>query len=191
MAPEISMESEPNRFRWYAIHAKSRYENFVATQLRGKGFEPFLPIYESRRKWSQRIKTIEIPLFPGYLFCRFNANDRLPIVITPGVIRVVGFGKNPVPVDDQEIAGIQTIVSSGLARQPWPFLQCGQKVRVECGPLHGLDGILVSTKGHHRLVLSVTILQRSVSVEVDDSWVRPVAPSLPASPFAISHCASS
>lgn len=169
------MKHETRSYPWFALQTRSRYENFVATQLRGKGYEPFLPVYKSRRRWSDRIREFELPLFPGYLFCRFDPLDRLPIVVTPGVIQVVGIGKTPLPVDDTEIATIRTAVQSGLPRQPWPFLKVGQKVRLGCGPLCGVEGILLSFRGQHRLVLSVTLLQRSVAVEVDEAWVHPIS----------------
>jgi transcription antitermination factor NusG len=167
----INLLPRTDSFPWFALQIRSRYEKIAASLLCGKGYELFLPAYKSRRRWSDRIKELEVPLFPGYLFCRFNPLDRLPILVTPGVIQVVGIGKSPVPVDDAEIAALQTAVQSGLPRQPWPFLQIGQRVRVECGPLCGLEGILVDFKGRHRLVLSVTLLQRSVAVEVDGAWV--------------------
>ena len=168
-------------YPWFALQTRCRCESFVAKQLRHKGYELFLPLYECRRRWSDRIKELELPLFPGYLFCRFNPLDRLPILMTPGVIQIVGVGKSPIPVDDADIVAIQTAVRSGLPRQPWPFLQMGQRVRVESGPLTGVEGILIGFKGHHRLVLSVTLLQRSVAVEVDDVWVSPTPSSSPAS----------
>jgi len=173
------MKPEAGCYPWFAVQTRSRYENLVATLLRGKGYELFLPIYKSRRRWSDRIKELELPLFPGYLFCRFNPLDRFPILVTPGVMQVVGVGKNPIPVDDSEIAALEAAIRSGLPRQPWPFLQIGQKVRIECKPLCGLEGILVEFKGRHRLVLSVTLLQRSVAVEVDDTWIRPIPLSSP------------
>src|SRR5690348_1511427 len=160
--------------RWFALQTRCRYERFVAKQRRHKGYEILLPSYERRRRWSDRINELELLRSPGYVFCRFNPLDRLPILVTPGVIRVVGFGKDPVPVDDAEIAAIQVVAQSGLPRQPWPFLQIGQKVRVECGPLCGLEGIFMDFKGRHRLVLSVTLLQRSVAVEMDAAWVIPI-----------------
>ena len=156
---------------WFALRVRSRYENTVATILGGKGYEWFLPLYKSRRPWSDRIKEIQLPLFPGYVFCRFNVQKRLPILTTPGVVAIVGIGKCPIPVDDGEIAAIQATVRSGLPSRPWPFLEIGQRVRVEYGPLCGLEGILVDLKGQHRLVLSVNLLQRSVAVEVDSAWV--------------------
>lgn len=158
---------------WFALNTRLRYEEFVAKHLASKGYQVLLPVYQCRRRWSDRIKKLELPLFPGYLFCRFDLMDRLPILTTPGMIQVVGFGKTPVPVDDSEIAAIQRTVSSDLAREPWPYLQVGEKVRVECGALRGVEGILLNIKGGHRLILSVTLLQRSVAVEVSSAWVVP------------------
>jgi transcription antitermination factor NusG len=171
---DIKVSSQMGSYPWFALQTRSRHENLVANQLRGKGYDLFLPVYKSRRRWSDRVKELELPLFPGYLFCRFNPLDRLPILVTPGVIQIVGIGKNPAPVDDAEIGTLQSAVQSGLPRQPWPFLQIGQRVRVTYGPLHGLEGILLSFKGRHRLVFSVTLLQRSVAVEVDEAWIEPM-----------------
>jgi len=168
------MKSTADNYSWFALQTRCRYEHFVAAMLRGKGYELFLPIYTSQRRWSDRMMNLELPLFPGYLFCRFNPLDRFPIVVTPGVVQVVGIGKNPLPIADAEIVALQTAVQSGLPREPWPFLQIGQRVRVECGPLCGLEGILTGFKGHRRLVLSVTLLQRSVAVQLEESWVRPI-----------------
>lgn len=162
-------------FSWFALNTRLRYEEFVAKHLSSKGYEILLPIYQTRRRWSDRIKKLELPLFPGYLFCRFDCMNRLPILTTPGMIQIVGFGKTPVPVDDAEIAAIQRAVGSDLDREPWPYLQVGEKVRVECGSLRGVEGILLNIKGGHRLILSVTLLQRSVAVEVSSAWVVPAA----------------
>jgi transcription antitermination factor NusG len=159
---------------WYALRIKSRHERIVASALFGKGYEVFLPLYRDRRRWSDRMKELEMPLFPGYLFCRFDVAKRLPILTTPGIVQVVGMGKTPLPVDDTEIAAIQSIVVSRLKAQPWPYLQVGQRVRIEQGPLTGLQGLLIALKKTHRLVVSVTLLQRSVAVEVDHDWASPV-----------------
>lgn len=161
---------------WYAIRIKSKLGSVASATLRGKGYEEFLPMYRSRRQWSDRIKELEQPLFPGYLFCRFDVNDRLmPILTTPGVISIVGAGKTPVPVDDAEIAAIQAILRSGLAAQPWPQLQVGSKVYIERGPLTGLEGMITNTDKGCRLVVSVTLLQRFVAVEIDRAWARPIS----------------
>jgi transcription antitermination factor NusG len=160
---------------WYALRVRSRHENTVATHLQGKGYKPLLPLYKCRRRWSDRLKEIELPLFPGYVFCQFNPLNRLPILSIPGVVHVVGVGRTPVSIDENEIAAIQAAVKSGLPSQPWPFLQVGHRVKIEYGPLRGLEGILLDFRGGHRLVISVTLLQRSVAVEVDGAWIRPMS----------------
>ena len=159
---------------WYALHVKPRFEKYVTGQLSGKGYETFMPSYVSKRKWSDRVKPLTIPLFPGYVFCRFNVNSRLPILVTPGVMAVVGVGKAPVAIDESEIVAIQRVIDSGLPAQRWPYLNCGETVRVEAGPLEGLSGIVVRMKGTDRLVVSVSLLMRSVSVEIDRKFVKPL-----------------
>ena len=169
------MEAENLSYPWYAVWVKSRYENIVESHLRARGYESFLPLCKCQRRWSDRFKEIELPLFPGYVFCQFNPLNRLPILSIPGVIHVVGVGRIPVPIDESEIAVIQAAVKSGLPSQPWPFLQVGHKVRIEYGPLSGLEGILLDFRGRQRIVISVTLLQRSVAVQVDGAWVRPMS----------------
>jgi transcription antitermination factor NusG len=162
-------------YPWFALQVRSRYENIITAHLSGKGYEWFLPLYKCRRRWSDRFKEIERPLFPGYVFCRLNPLDRLPICMIPGVLLIVGVGKTPVPIDEAEIGAIQSAVKSGLPSQPWPFMKIGQRVRIEHGPLCGLDGVLLDFRGHHRLVLSVTLLNRSIAVQVEDAWVTPIS----------------
>jgi transcription antitermination factor NusG len=171
-----AMLPRPDYLSWYAIQIQSRLGGVASATLRGKGYEEFFPLYRSRRRWSDRIKQLELPLFPGYLFCRFDVSDRLmPILTTPGVIRIVGVGKTPVPVDSEEIEAIRTILRSELAAQPWPFLRVGSKVYIEDGPLAGLEGIITNTDKVYRLIVSVNLLQRSVAVEIDREWARPIA----------------
>lgn len=163
---------------WFALHVRSRHEVIVAAILENKGYDKFLPMYRSRRLWSDRIVHLELPLFPGYVFCRFDLNDRrVPILTTPGVVRIVGAANHPVPMDDGEIAAIQVIIKSGFLAEPWPYLRLGNLVRIQYGALSGLEGILVEKKKRHRLVVSVTLLQRSVAVEIDSAWVTPVRSS--------------
>lgn len=169
-----SMETENANRLWYALRVKSRHENAVASHLQARGFTSFLPLYRCRRRWSDRFKEIELPLFPGYVFCQFNALNRFPILSVPGTVHVVGAGKTPVPVEPTEIAAIQAAVKSGLPSEPCPFLRVGQRVRIEDGPLFGVEGILTDFKGYKRLVLSVSLLQRSVAVQVDEACVRPM-----------------
>ena len=133
-----------------------------------------------KKSWGGKTRKVSTPLFPGYVFCRFDAQNRLPVLVTPGVISVIGRGRIPVPVEDAEITAFQTVVASGFDAEPWPFLELGQKVRIESEPLQGLEGILIQFKGNHRVVLSVSLLRRSVALEVDRCSVRPLGPVRPA-----------
>ncbi|MGB8495410.1 MAG: UpxY family transcription antiterminator [Candidatus Acidiferrum sp.] len=157
--------------RWYALRVHARKEGFIASQLESQGIECFLPKYKSLRKWSDRMKEMELPLFPSYLFSRFDFQNRRPIVITPGVLQIVGHGRTAIPVPDEEVSAIKTAVASGLPHLPWPYIEVGERVRVTHGPLAGLEGILVNFKGNHRVLLSVGLLQRSVALEVELAWL--------------------
>ena len=170
----VNLEPGVVKLPWFALQVRSRKEDWVASQLAGQGFECFLPKYKTIRRWSDRMKELEQPLFPGYLFCRFDYQNRRPLVVTPGVVQVIGVGRTPIPIEEREIEAIQLAVSSGLPSQPWPYLEVGERVRVNYGNLDGLEGILVNFKGNHRVVLSVTLLQRSVAMEVDLSWITAV-----------------
>ncbi len=173
MENSLSQNGNGN-YPWFALHVRSHFEDRVAAILGTKGYERFFPQYKSRRVWSDRLRDTLLPLFPGYVFCRIDLHHRLPILKTPGVLGIVGVGRIPFPIDDGEITSIQAAVRSGLPCRPWPFLRIGQKVSVESGPLCGLEGIVLYFKGQRRLVLSVTLLQRSLAVEVDGTWVIPI-----------------
>ena len=167
----VSEVSVNNKLPWYVLQCWVRKESLIAANLERQGFECFLPKYKTIRKWSDRNKEVEQPLFPGYIFCRFEYSQRRPAIVTPGVLQVVGCGKKPLPVEDREIEAIQLAIASELATQPWPYLEIGEKVRIHTGKLLGLEGILINFKGNHRVVLSVSLLQRSVALEVDLDWV--------------------
>lgn len=163
--------------RWYALQVRPRFEKLAAKHLSMKGYEEYLPLYTSRRSWSDRTKALQLPLFPGYTFCRFNVQNRLPILVVPGVLSIVGIGKVPVSIDDAEILAIQAVIASGLQYGPWPYILPGHRVRVERGALAGLEGTVIRVQSDLRLVLSLPLLQRSVSVEMDAECVEvlPVA----------------
>ena len=156
---------------WFAIQVRARQEFGISQHLQSNGYEWFLPLYKRKKHWSDRIKEVQSPLFPGYLFCRFDPFDRLPILKIPGVIQIVGFNRQPIPVDEDEIGAIQVLVASGVPHQPCPYLEVGDKVRIETGPLRGLEGLLVEFQSNHQLVLCVTLLQRSVAVKIDSTSV--------------------
>jgi transcription antitermination factor NusG len=162
---------------WFALRVKPNYEKRVATALRGKGLEELLPLYRSKRRWSDRVKVMDLPLFPGYLFCRLDLAARLPLLTTPGFLYIVGVGKTPRPVDEAEILAIQSVMRSGVPVTPWPSLVVGQKVQLQHGPLRGLVGVLTKIANQHRIYVSVTLLRRSISVEVAPEWVRPIEES--------------
>ena len=171
---QFEERSDSVQHPWFALQVKSRMEKMVSTIARNKGFEEFLPLYQSRRRWSDRFKSVEMPLFPGYVFCRLNPEFRLPLLTIPGVMSFVGIGKVPVPIEEAEIAAIQAAVGAGLMAEPYPFLEVGQRVRLAEGPLAGLEGLLVEVRKQQRLVVSVSMLKRSVSVQIDRHWVRPL-----------------
>jgi transcription antitermination factor NusG len=170
----LEEQSDSMPYPWFALRVKSRSEKVVATIARNKGFEEFLPLYQSRRRWSDRFKSVELPLFPGYVFCRLNPEFRLPLLTIPGVLGFIGIGRVPAPIEDAEITAIQTAIGAGLLAEPYPFLEVGQRVRVAEGPLTGLEGLLVEVRKQQRIAVSVSLLKRSVAVEIDRHWVRPL-----------------
>jgi transcription termination/antitermination protein NusG len=174
---------------WYALTVRPQHEKAVADQLRAKTLESYLPLYRARRRWSDRIKTIELPLFSRYVFCRFNFEARLQVLQISSVVSIVGFGGKPCPIPHHVIHIIQAVVGSGLPVSPWPFLRVGQRVRVTEGALEGLEGILARKKSGYRVVVNMEILNRAVAVEIEQDLVRAVAgaPTAPLSHLDLSR----
>lgn len=166
---------------WYAVQVRTNAEQRLRNALSQKGYQVFLPTYLECRQYSDRVKKIDAPLFPGYLFCRLDADRRLPILTTPGVHSIVGQGGIPQPVEESEISDIQRALNSGASAIPWPYLRAGDSVEIKMGAFTGLHGVLVNVRGIDRLVLSIHLLQRSIAVEIDRTWVRPrvFAPAIP------------
>jgi len=157
---------------WFAVQVRCGREAFSAEHLRVRRYEVFLPSYDEYRRWSDRIRKVSRALFDGYLFCRIAADVTGSIVTTPGVIRLVGDSHGPVSIPLAEIEVLQRVAEERLSAEPWPFLQTGQRVCIQDGPLRGTDGVVVTIKNRHRLVVSVALLQRSVAVELQSDWVR-------------------
>ncbi len=168
------MNAEPSGEQWFALQVRTRWESSTANLLSGKGYQTLLPTFRTQIRWRGGPREVTAPLFAGYVFCRFEALKRLPILVTPGVLTVVGRGRTPVPVEDSEIEAMQRVVSSGLQAEPWPYLEVGQQVRIQDGALSGLEGILTSFRGSRRIVVSVSLLCRSVALEIDRSGVCPI-----------------
>jgi len=159
---------------WYVIRVRTRAELKVADALRSKGFEVFCPTFIEARQYSNRIKNAEVALFGGYTFCRLDPQITLPIVSTPGVQDIVGFGAGPTSVPEIDIKNIQRVVAKTGVAVPWPYLKSGQRVRISVGSMKGVEGILINHKGTDQLVISIEMLQRSIALEVERSWVQPI-----------------
>ena len=168
---EGSSSAQGAGHKWFALGVTSRHEKIVSQLLRHKGYDTFLPCYVRRHQYGRRTREFELPLFPGYLFCRLDPAARLPILTTPGVLRLIGAGRVPVAVEDDEILSLQKAVDAGVSMMPYPFWQTGQKGRVSFGPLAGIEGIVMNARHPVRLVLSVGLLQRSVLLEIDSDCV--------------------
>ena len=179
------MPEWPSPWPWFAVRVRSNFERMTALVLQRKGYREFLPLYRVRTKWSDRVKSGERVVFPGYVFCSFDPLIRMPILSTPGVINILGVGKEPMPIPETELQAVQTALKSGLAFAPWPYLRDGDWVLVERGPLAGVEGQVITAKGVDRLVVSVTLLQRSIAAEIDRAWVRPVMRRAAGSPSSI------
>lgn len=160
---------------WYGIRTRSNHEKVTAASLRGKGFTQYLPVYRAQSRRFGRMAETEKPLFPGYVFCRFDSTKRLPIITTPGVVSVVGFGNAPSPIEDCEIEAIQAILDSGAPAEPCPFLHQGQRIRITRGALEGIEGTLLMKRNSWRMVVSISMLQRSISVEIDRDQITQVS----------------
>ncbi|MEO5925002.1 MAG: UpxY family transcription antiterminator [Bryobacteraceae bacterium] len=166
-----------NALPWYALRVRSNYERVAAAHLRHRGIEEFAPTFKAERQWSDRKKQVDQFLFTGYVFCRLDPNHRQLVATIPGAVGLVGFGNGPALIPAEEIEAVQRITGSGLLVAPWPFLRVGQRVVIERGPLTGVEGILQEIRKTFRLVVSVGLLQRSVSAELDRSWIRPLSES--------------
>jgi transcription antitermination factor NusG len=165
--------------RWFAVVVKPRHEKAVANALQTRGLETFLPLYTARHRWASRSAIVKLPLFPGYLFSRFCPSEKSRVLGTPGLFDIVRCGKDLAPISNQEISALQRVSASGLATEPWHDLAIGEDVQIQGGPLIGLIGKLLEIKKSMRLVLSVNLLNRSILVEIEKDWVRPLARKSP------------
>jgi len=151
---------------WYALHTRHQHEKMVDQILTHKGFSTFLPLYATTHNWKDRTKALSLPLFPCYVFLKGGIERRLQILTTPGIYGLVSSAGLPAAIPNMEIEAIRRVVESGTRVEAHPFLKCGNWVRVKCGPLTGIEGILVRKKNISRLVLSVEILGTAASIEV-------------------------
>ena len=169
---------DPTALGWWVVYTRHQHEKNVAEMLAAKGVEVFLPTYETVHRWKDRKKTLILPLFPCYLFVRERNDGRLLTMTTPGIHMLLTKGAGLAVVPHEEIEAIQRALMDPARVEPYPFLKCGEQVRVVHGPLKGIDGILVRKRNCYRLILSVQMLAQSAAVEVDASDVVPT-PSCP------------
>jgi len=155
--------------RWYAAYTSANHEKRVAQQLGVRAVEYFLPVYASVRRWKDRRVTLQLPLFPGYVFVRMALRDRLRVQEVPGVARLVGFDGTLAALPEEEIEALRVSLGNGVRAEPHPYLRVGRWVRVKGGPMTGMEGILVRRKGKLRVVVSIEQIQRSVAVEMDEA----------------------
>ena len=161
--------------RWYAVYTRSRHEKVVAEELVQREIESFLPFREAVSQWKDRRKSVQFPLFPGYLFARFPVRERrLDILKVPSVVRIIGFHGEPLPIPDEQIQAVKTLVFSTLPFDPHPYVVAGDRVRIIRGPLRGLTGFLAEKKTQCRLIVSVDLIQQAVSCEVDAMAVEKI-----------------
>ena len=160
--------------RWYALHTRSRHEKVARDQLTAKGITNLLPIWRKRSVWKDRVKMIDEPLFRGYMFGYFALQDKLDVLQSVGIVNIVGVNGKAIPVPEEQIQAVKTMVEQRMAYDPHPFLKEGMRVRVKHGVLAGAEGILLTKKHNYRLVISVDLIQQSVAVDIDSAAVEPL-----------------
>ena len=171
----MPVSNDPGESRWFAAYTSPRHEKHVSQQMRRRGIQNFLPLYKSVRRWKDRRKELELPIFPGYLFVRFAPRERLNVLQSPGVVNLVSFQGRPAPLPDAEIEILQRQLSQNAGFQPHPFLTVGRRVRVHSGPMAGVEGILVRKKDRFRVVVSIELIRQSVAMEIDQLDVEPAS----------------
>ena len=171
------IESETaNGLHWYAVWSRSRHEKMVASALTNVGITTFLPLVTEMHRWSDRRRSVEVPLFPGYVFVQIpnSAEARLQVRKTSGVVQFVGNQQGAVPIQDKEINDVRTVLEQRVSCSPYPFLQLGQRVRICGGAFDGIEGVLIGRDSACKLVISIELIQRSLAVSVYNLDVEPV-----------------
>lgn len=167
-------------YPWFAVRVRPRHEKVVECSIQCRVIELYLPLYRTRHKWADRYKELTLPLFPGYLFSRFDPYSKASVLSCPGVLEIVSIGHTPAPIDESEIVDLRKLTSTpGAVYGPWEYLKAGDPVEVVQGALRGIRGILIQIKSGVRIVISVSLLQRSIAIEIDRDCVAAIAPRKP------------
>jgi len=157
-----------DEYRWYALYTRSRHEKFVESQLSKKGIEAFTPKITLRRRWSDRVKRVEEPLFKSYCFARFRLKDKKKILAQQGVVNVVNFSGKYVPVPDAVVESIRLMVRNELSIDPCPYVKKGDRIVIRKGPFKGFEGYVIEKRDRNMtLVVSVDAIAASVKCVVD------------------------
>ncbi len=165
LQPQIALDNLP----WYAVKVRTRSEPVAIAALQNRGYVLFAPTISERRRYCDRMSVVQIPVFPGYVFCRLDCRNKVPVISSPAVDYIVGFAGQPATVPETEIEAVRRALEAG--GRPRPYLTVGQRVRIEYGSLAGLEGVLERNGKENRMVVSVHLLQRSVSVEIDEDQI--------------------
>ncbi len=165
-----------DELRWYALHTRARHEKAIERRLREQGMEAYVPTTTEVHRWSDRKKKVEVPLFSCYVFlrCALSAQDRTRVYQVESVHGFVGMHGSSLPIPDEQIEGIQKVLTQTAPWRSYPFLKVGQRVRVRGGAMDGVEGVFLSENGDHSLIISVDAIQRSMAVRIDGYDVEPV-----------------
>jgi transcription antitermination factor NusG len=157
---------------WYVVRVRPNSEWKTTASLTGRGYEVFLPLCRRVREKAHR-KVAAVPLFPGYLFCRFDGRNLVPIVSATGVVQILSRDRKPEAVEESEIFALQSMTGANMLLEPWPAFETGQKIKILHGPLAGVEGHIVRDPGKPRLVVSVSLLRRSVVTQINREYLEP------------------
>jgi transcription antitermination factor NusG len=160
---------------WYAAYTCPRHEKYVAQQLVNRQIGSFLPLYSSVRRWKDRRRRIDLPLFPSYVFVQMMERNRLDILRIPGVVQLVCFQGKPAAIASAEIEALRRGSTGSVVVQPHPYLKEGRRVRIISGPMAGTEGIYIRRKQQTRLVISISLIQRAVAMEIGEADVEPIS----------------
>jgi transcription antitermination factor NusG len=172
--PQVPPVVSQQELHWYAVQTSARHEKRVQQRFAERSVESFLPLYETINRWKDRKVRVQLPLFPGYLFVHLDLADRLNVLQVAGVARFVNFGGTIIPVPAVDIESLRAGLIGGLRVEPHPYLKVGRRARVKSGPLQGMIGILLRKKNLERFIISLDMIQRSISVEIDAAQLDPI-----------------
>jgi transcription antitermination factor NusG len=180
---ELRSEIEPDQGlsessfpgQWFAVTVRPQHEVAVRSGLEAKELSTYLPTYRTTQRWSDRLKRIDRPLFPGYVFCQFEFGDRVRVLRTPGVRSIVSFGNQMIPVHRNDLEQIERMLESPYPLEPWPYLQVGERIKIAGGPLAGITGFFERRESGGRFVVSIEMLQRSIAVHLEAEDLSPIS----------------